>query len=64
MSETSGHFKRLLVSLCQVSHFPSYFLVLNYFSQGNRDESTTVDVAKAKKEANDLYQVFRHFSLY
>lgn len=40
MSETSGHFKKLLVSMCQ----------------GNRDESTTVDVAKAKKEAKDLLE--------
>ncbi|KAM7444748.1 hypothetical protein ABFA07_006668 [Porites harrisoni] len=40
VSETSGHFKRLLVSMCQ----------------GNRDESTTVDLAKAQKEAQDLFQ--------
>ncbi|XP_046844956.1 annexin A4-like isoform X2 [Xenia sp. Carnegie-2017] len=40
VSETSGHFKRLLVSMCQA----------------NRDESGTVDMAKATKEANDLYQ--------
>lgn len=40
VSETSGHFKRLLVSMCQ----------------GNRDESTTVDMAKAQKEAQDLFQ--------
>jgi len=39
VSETSGHFKRLLVSMCQA----------------NRDESVTVDLEKAKKEANDLY---------
>ncbi|CAB3995352.1 Annexin A11 [Paramuricea clavata] len=40
VSETSGHFKRLLVSMCQ----------------GNRDETDTVDMAKATKEANDLFQ--------
>ncbi|XP_078359976.1 annexin-B12-like [Oculina patagonica] len=40
VSETSGHYKRLLVSMCQ----------------GNRDETNTVDMAKAAKEAQDLYQ--------
>lgn len=40
VSETSGHFKRLLVSMCQA----------------NRDESGTVDIEKARKEATDLYQ--------
>jgi annexin A7/11 len=39
VSETSGHFKRLLVSCCQ----------------GNRDESTTVNVEKAKKEAQQIF---------
>ncbi|XP_020606198.1 annexin-B12-like [Orbicella faveolata] len=40
VSETSGHYKRLLVSMCQ----------------GNRDETTNVDMVKAAKEAQDLYQ--------
>jgi hypothetical protein len=40
VSETSGHFKRLLVSL----------------STGNRSEDTAVDAAKAKKDAQDLYE--------
>ena len=40
MSETSGHFKRLLVSMCQ----------------GAREENTAVDMAKAKREAQELYQ--------
>ncbi|XP_065670429.1 annexin A4 isoform X2 [Hydra vulgaris] len=40
VSETSGHFKRLLVSMCQ----------------GNRDETGVVDLEKAKKEAAELYQ--------
>ncbi|XP_065887188.1 annexin A4-like [Dysidea avara] len=40
VSETSGHFKRLLVSMCQ----------------GAREETTTVDQAKATREAQELYQ--------
>lgn len=40
VSETSGHFKRMMVSMCQ----------------GGRDESASVDIAKAKSEAQQLYQ--------
>lgn len=40
VSETSGHFKRLLVAAIQ----------------GNRNETTKVDMAKAKKEAEDIYK--------
>ncbi|XP_022079519.1 annexin-B12-like [Acanthaster planci] len=40
IGDTSGHFQRLLVSMCQ----------------GNRDEGNTVDIAKARDEANKLYQ--------
>ncbi|XP_064389782.1 annexin A4-like [Halichondria panicea] len=39
VSETSGHFKRLLVSMCQ----------------GAREENTTADMEKAKREAGELY---------
>uniref|UniRef100_S4RNL1 Annexin n=1 Tax=Petromyzon marinus TaxID=7757 RepID=S4RNL1_PETMA len=38
MSDTSANFKRLLVALCQ----------------GGRDESTTVDMARVQKDAQDL----------
>lgn len=41
MSETSGYFRRLLVSAVTAA----------------RDESTTVDTAKAEKEAQDIYAV-------
>ncbi|XP_062851202.1 annexin A11a isoform X2 [Trichomycterus rosablanca] len=38
--DTSGHFRRLLISL----------------AQGNRDESQTVDISLAKQDAQTLYQ--------
>jgi len=41
VSETSGHFRRLLVSVCNAG----------------RDESTSIDTAKAEKDANDIYAV-------
>lgn len=40
VSETSGHFKRLLVSMCQ----------------GAREDNAQVDMEKAKREATELYQ--------
>jgi len=41
VSDTSGHFRRLLVSVCNAG----------------RDESTSIDTAKAEKDANDIYAV-------
>lgn len=47
-SETSGHFRRLLVSVCNAG----------------RDQSTNVDMAKAEKDAHDIYAVlFQPFCL-
>lgn len=40
-SDTSGHFKRLLVSQCKA----------------DRDESDTVDSAKAQRDAKDIFEV-------
>lgn len=45
MSDTSGHFKRLLVS--QLS--------------ANREEATSVDQAKAVAEAKELFEVVTQF---
>jgi len=42
MSETSGHFKRLLVAQCNA----------------DRDDSSTVDYAKAQCDASDIFEVF------
>jgi len=41
VSETSGHFRRLLVSVCTAG----------------RDQSTGVDEARAEKDARDIYEV-------
>jgi len=41
VSDTSGHFRRLLVSVCT----------------GGRDQSTHVDTALAEKDANGIYAV-------
>jgi len=41
VSETSGHFRRLLVAQCNAS----------------RDENPVVDMAKAEKDAKDIWEV-------
>jgi len=46
MRETSGHFERLLVAQCNA----------------DRDDSSTVDFAKADLDAKDIFEVvFTHF---